>query len=128
MVRGDMSGRDDVNVLVVDDSVDLAEGIGALLNSKGYAVRTATDGLAALALIGQETPHCVILDVRMPNMDRYEFARHLRAQYRNDIVLIAMSGHATTEPEVLATFSIVDHYLRKPLDFGELDKILPLLD
>jgi CheY-like chemotaxis protein len=122
-----MGSRDEVSVLVVDDSADLVEAIGLLLHSKGYAVRTATDGAAALALISEWAPHCVILDVRMPNMDGYEFARHLRAQYRDDIVLIAISGHAATEPEVSATFSIVDHYLQKPLDFAELDKILPSL-
>ena len=122
-----MSNNDEVSVLVVDDSTDLAEAVGLLLTAKGYSVRTATDGAAALALIAEAAPHCVILDVRMPNMDGHEFARHLRAQYRDDIVLIAISGHASTDPEVMATFNIVDHYLQKPLDFAELDRILPHL-
>jgi DNA-binding response OmpR family regulator len=122
-----MGGSDEVRVLVVDDSADLAEAIALLLRDKGYTVRTATDGAAALALIGESAVHCVILDVRMPNMDGHEFARHLRAQYRDDIVLIAISGHSATEPEVAATFSIVDHYLQKPFDFGALGKILPSL-
>ena len=116
-----------MSVLVVDDSADLAEAIALVLQSKGYAVRTAMGGAVALALIAEAAPHCVILDVRMPNMDGYEFARHLRAQYCDDIVLSAISGHASTEPEVMATFSIVDHYLQKPLDFAEFDKILPAL-
>jgi DNA-binding response OmpR family regulator len=122
-----MARNDEVSVLVVDDSAELSEVIGLALKSRGYVVRTATDGAIALAMIARSLPHCIILDVRMPNMDGYEFARHLRAQYRDDIVLIAISGHAPTEPQVLATFSIVDHYLQKPIDLGELDKILPAL-
>lgn len=122
-----MAARDEVNVMVVDDSPDLAEAIGELLRGKGYTVRIATDGASALALIAEAAPHIIILDVRMPRMDGHEFARHLRAQYGDDIVLIAISGHAPTEPEVMATFRIVDHYLQKPVDFVDLDKILPHL-
>jgi DNA-binding response OmpR family regulator len=56
-----------------------------------------------------------------------EYAQRVRAQYQDDIVLITISGHAATEPEVIATFSIADHYLQKPFEFSELDKILPWL-
>lgn len=90
-------------------------------------MRTATDGVVALALISESISRCVILDVRMPKMDGYEFARHLRTQYRDDIVLIAISRHAPSEPEVSATFSIVDHYLQKPLNFEDFGKLLPSL-
>ena len=63
----------------------------------------------------------------MPGMNGHEFAQILRERYNDDIVLIAMSGHASTVPEVAATFGIVDHYFQKPFDFAELDKILPSL-
>lgn len=122
-----MASADEVSVLVVDDSTEIAEVIALHLGANGYTVRTTTDGASALALVAASIPHCVILDVRMPAMDGHDFARHLRAQYQDDIVLIAISGHAATHPDVMATFGIVDHYLEKPFDFDELDKILPSL-
>jgi two-component system, OmpR family, response regulator len=122
-----MESADAVSVLVVDDAPDLTEAIGLALSMKGYSVRTACDGLGALVLIEQAQPHCVILDVRMPRLNGHAFARELRARYRDDIVLIAMSGFEPDDPAVKGTFEIVDHYLRKPFDFAELDKILPSL-
>ncbi len=120
-----MNLTDAVTVLVVDDAADLAELIGAALEVKGYSVRTALDGHDAMALVEAMQPHCVILDVQMPRLDGYRFAQQLRAKYGDDIVLIAMSGHAPDQPQVAGTFRIVDHYLQKPFDFAELDKILP---
>lgn len=117
-----------VEVLIVDDTPDLRELISDELSAKGYSVRTAQDGAEAISLIEQQQPHCVILDVLMPRLDGYAFSRQLRARYGDDIVLIAMSGYGHEHPEVAGTFNIVDHYLQKPFDLTELDKILPDLN
>jgi DNA-binding response OmpR family regulator len=120
-----MDDADAVNVLIVDDSPELRELIGEELAAKGYSVSTAQDGEEAMALIGQHQPHCVILDVLMPRLDGSAFAQQLRDRYGDDIVLIAMSGYGHEHPQVARTFSIVDHYLQKPFDLAEFDKILP---
>ena len=122
-----MGGSDQVEVLVVDDSHDLAELLTYVLEEKGYTVRMALNGAQALEMVAERVPHCVILDVHMPAMNGREFAQALRARYHDDIVLIAVSGHAQTDGEVAFTYGIVDHYFQKPFDFAELDKILPVL-
>ena len=123
-----MAFADKVSVLVVDDAPDVAEAMSLALSVRGYSVRSACDGDEALDLVEQSPPHCVILDVRMPRLDGYAVARELRARYGDDIVLIGISGVTPDDPAVVATFDIVDHYLRKPVDFDELDKILPTLN
>lgn len=116
---------DNVRVLVVDDVADAADTLACLLEMNGYEVHTAHDGAAALALIARWTPLCVILDIDMPGMDGLELAKHLRAEHGDNVVLIAVTGWNRDDPRVAETFSIVDHYLRKPVDPAVLDKLLP---
>ena len=119
---------DEVRVLVVDDSADAAEALAAILELNGYRVQTAPDGAAALALIDGFRPHCVLLDIDMPGIDGLELSRRLREEYRDDIVLIAVTGWSAGDPRVAETFAVVDHYLKKPLDPAELQKLLPPTD
>ena len=116
---------DDVRVLVVDDVADAAESLAALLSSYGYVARTAHDGEGALGVVKEFHPHCVLLDVNMPGMDGRELSQHIRAIHGDNIVLVAITGGGASDTRVSETFSLVDHYLQKPLDIAALDKILP---
>lgn len=116
--------NDEVHVVVVDDSPDAAEMLAMALQLDGYRVRIAGDGLQALALISESQPHCVLLDIDMPGLDGFELAKRLRAQYVDEIVLIAVTGRAVDDSRVAGAFRIVDHYLSKPLDHARLKKLL----
>ena len=116
---------DDVRVLVVDDVVDAAEALAETLAMSGYKVWIATDGAAALALVEEHKPHCVLLDIGMPGMDGNELTRTLRTRYGDDIVLIAVTGREHDDERVSDTFARVDHYLQKPVDPDQLRKLLP---
>ena len=116
---------DDVRVLVVDDVVDAAEALAETLALSGYRVWIATDGAAALALVEEHKPHCVLLDIGMPGMDGNELTRTLRTRYGDDIVLIAVTGREHDDERVSDTFARVDHYLQKPVDPDVLRKLLP---
>jgi CheY-like chemotaxis protein len=120
--------EDDVKVVVVDDVVDAAEALAAVLELSGYKVWTATSGSQALTLIDEHRPHCVLLDVGMPGMDGCELAQQLRDSYGDDIVLIAVTGREKDDERVSGAFARVDHYLRKPVDPDVLKKLLPPLD
>jgi CheY-like chemotaxis protein len=119
---------DDVRVLVVDDVVDAAEALAETLVLGGYKVWIATDGAAALALVEEHKPHCVLLDIGMPGMDGNELTRTLRTRYGDDIVLIAVTGREHDDERVSDTFERVDHYLQKPVDPDVLRKLLPPVD
>lgn len=119
--------EDEVRVLVVDDFADAADTLAAVLEADGYRVRVAYSGDEALALVEAEPPHCVILDVAMPGLDGAGLSEVLRTRYGDDIVLIAITGGATTDQRVAETFDRVDHYLHKPLDPQALRKALPPL-
>lgn len=118
---------DEVRVVVVDDDEGSAEALAAMLTLDGYSVRTANDGAQALVLIERYRPDCVLLDIAMPGIDGYELATILRQQYKDDIILVAVTGWDTQVSRVAKTFAVVDHYFQKPLDPATLRKLLPPL-
>lgn len=117
--------EDEVRVVVVDDMPDAADTLACLLELNGYTVRVAHDGLQALKLIEEWPPVCVILDIDMPGLNGLELSTRLRQRYGDDIVLIAVTGWDKDDPRVAGTFTIVDHYLRKPVDPDIFRNIVP---
>jgi len=118
---------EEVRVVVVDDVKDAADTLAMLLSADGYSVATALSGEEAILEIEKHSPHCVILDIAMPGIDGYELATLLRHRYNDDIVLIAVTGWTDSDARVADTFSVVDHYLQKPVDPTRLRRLLPPL-
>ncbi len=65
-------------VLIADDDPDILEGIAAILETRGYRLETARDGLQCMQLIRKEIPDLLILDMMMPRMDGFAVIRELR--------------------------------------------------
>jgi two-component system chemotaxis response regulator CheY len=65
-------------VLVVDDEEPIRAVVAAALQDEGYDVLEATNGAAALEIANHHTPAVILLDMRMPVMDGWEFARRYR--------------------------------------------------
>ena len=119
--------NDEVKVVVVDDIVDVADTLAMQLKLDGYSVYTAYSAAEAILSIEEHHPHCVLLDIDMPGIDGYELVTLLRHRFKNDLVLIAVSGADDERARVTETFSMVDHYFRKPVDTRALRKVLPSL-
>jgi AraC-like DNA-binding protein len=91
------------SVLVVDDDEEARERYSAVVAEAlpGYPVRTAGDGAEALALMGEETPCLVILDLMMPEVDGFEVLDAMRADPRTRRVpVLVLSGRALTFDDV----------------------------
>jgi PAS domain S-box-containing protein len=117
-----MAGR---RILVVDDNVDAAESLGALLRCLGAEVVTVHDGPAALEALRTEKPCAAVLDIGMPGMDGYEVARRVRAGPRGEhIQLIALTGWGNDEDRRRSREAGIDHHLVKPVDLNVLESLL----
>jgi CheY-like chemotaxis protein len=82
-------------VLVVDDDPGIRDTVSAILELEGYAVQAAEDGAVALRLMESLLPHVVLLDMRMPVMDGWAFAREARARgYASRIVVMTAAQDA----------------------------------
>ena len=69
------------SVLVVEDDADLASLLQMILTDGGYEVALAGDGLQALARLEERMPGVILLDMRMPVMNGWEFAREYQTRY-----------------------------------------------
>ena len=118
-----------LQVLVVDDNRAAADSLCMLLGLWGYSCRAAYDGLTGLKAVRDHRPDCVLLDIRMPGMDGYALASHVRQQPGLErtklIALTAFSDAAHVERAKEAGF---DHHLVKPADPVELGRLLDMMN
>ena len=111
-------------ILIVYDDPDIAEAIGAVLETHNYCVIRAQDGEAGLAKLREERPNLMILDLLMPRMDGFAVCKELRdprwAKYADVPILILSSirEEASRRRYELETGLEldVDDYVEKPID------------
>ncbi|MBI1784258.1 response regulator transcription factor [Candidatus Sumerlaeota bacterium] len=92
-------------IVIAEDETHMAHYLGHHLVKAGYAVRTALDGLDALAAVEEFHPAAVLLDVEMPGANGIEVCKRLRADPRHaGLVIILVTGHSFGErgPEMAA--------------------------
>jgi CheY-like chemotaxis protein len=119
------AGRNQRRVLVVDDNVDAADGLGMLLRISGHEVRTAYDGAEALDVIQSFPADVILLDIGLPKIDGYEVARRVREiPGRENVVLIALTGWGQAEARHRTDEAGFDIHLTKPIDPTLLMKLL----
>lgn len=107
------------DILVVDDEKNIRESLVDLLESEGYSVRTAADGMAALAAYAERRPDLMLLDVMMPKRSGYDVCREIR---RTDATLPIVLLTAKTEEvdEVLGLERGASDYVTKPFSIQAL--------
>lgn len=98
-----------------------------LLDLDGYTAWIANSGRAALALIEDVHPLCVLIDLQMPGISGAELTRRIRAKKGDDLVLVAITGSRDRGERDEAEASGIDHILSKPVDVAQLRRILPSL-
>jgi CheY-like chemotaxis protein len=115
-----------VRVMVVDDDMAGTAMLMALLELKGYAVRSSHDGLHALPAILAWQPRVVLLDIDLPGRDGFDLARCLRREPIGEgLLLIAITGWTRPEDREIAALCGIDYFLAKPLDTDALLALLP---
>jgi PAS domain S-box-containing protein len=120
------SGRlAEIQLLLVDDNVDAAEMLGAVLQSRGCIVQVAHDAAAALQLAATQHFDAAVLDIGLPVMDGYELAARLRAlDTMRGALLIALTGYGQASDRERALAAGFDHHTVKPVDLRELENLL----
>ena len=110
-------------ILVVDDDPDILDAVAMILESQGYKVVTARDGIEGLATLKAEQPDLMILDLLMPKMDGFAVCKELQdpkwSEYKNIPILVLTSvredaSRRRYELETGVELD-VDDYLEKPM-------------
>ena len=108
-------------VMIVDDSLTVRKITSRLLTREGFEVITAKDGLDALQMLAERTPDVILLDIEMPRMDGFEFAKTMKGDARVAHIPIIMITSRTAEKHRNRAQELgVEVYLGKPYQEEEL--------
>jgi DNA-binding response OmpR family regulator len=112
-------------ILIVDDNQRLLAAVQRILESDGYIVLTATDGLVALQMMRATRPNLIIADITMPRMNGYQL--YERVRQNPDWMLIPfifLTGHAMDSDIRYGKEIGVDDYLIKPIEPEDLVAVI----
>jgi len=110
-----------LKVLVIDDSKTIRRTAETLLRKAGCEVLTANDGFEALAVIADNRPDLVFVDIMMPRLDGYQTCALIKHNelYR-DVPVIMLSSKDGLFDRARGRIVGSDHYLTKPFSRDEL--------
>ncbi|MCC9075516.1 response regulator transcription factor [Litorilinea aerophila] len=110
-------------LLIVEDDAQIRHVLEGYLKQAGYRVLTAGDGRTGLALVQQEKPHLVVLDLMLPELDGWELTRRLRASpdpALAGIYIIMLTARVEETDRVVGLELGADDYVTKPFSPREL--------
>ncbi len=108
--------NNDIKILLVDDEPDILEILGYNLKNEGYQVFTANNGIEALKKVKKTTPHLILLDIMMPEMDGIEACEKIRAIKNLEHTIIAFLTARSEDYSQVAAFDVgADDYITKPI-------------
>ncbi len=106
---------------IVDDVEENRNMLRMMFKMKGYEIIEACDGLDALEKLATTKADCMILDVMMPNMDGITLCKKLREMPETAVLPIIMLSGKTQPEDIQAGLDAgANHYMKKPMNTGEL--------
>ena len=117
-------------ILVVDDDPDLVESVSMRLESEGFQVAKAYDGVEAWDRIKDERPHMLILDVMMPRKNGFELCNEIKKDDNyKDITVLLLTAVADAIPYTTYTHmdgktTLADDFIPKPINLDNLMEIV----
>ncbi len=108
-----------VRILVVDDEPDITDVLSGVMAGEGWQVRTAADGMTALATARDFRPDAVVLDWMLPDLDGLQILRALRREAPQVCVLF-LTARDAVEDRIAGITAGGDDYVTKPYSLEEV--------
>lgn len=112
-----------IRVLIIDDEQGMRRTLSRVLKAKGFEVETAENAEQGIKLAQETSPHCILLDVRMPGMSGVEAYRVLQ-KVSPDAFIVFMSAFCSEDLRESADLLGAVDFLSKPLDLDRLSQII----
>ncbi|MFY0603963.1 MAG: response regulator transcription factor [Flavobacteriaceae bacterium] len=108
--------NNDIKILLVDDEPDILEIVGYNLKNEGYQISTAKNGLEAVKMAKKLTPHLILLDIMMPEMDGIEACEKIRnTKSLEDVIIAFLTARGEDYSQVAGFDAGADDYITKPV-------------
>jgi len=115
-------------ILVADDSPNIRDILKISLEGDGYTVVLAEDGEQALAIVAQENPDLLIMDVMMPKVNGFQVCRRVKTERAtHDVPVIMLSAKSAQQDVYWGKDCGADEYMTKPFSTKELVKTIERL-
>lgn len=112
-------------VLIIEDHADARESLQKLLTVQGHEVAVAADGPQGLEALRRFRPEIALVDIGLPGMDGYAWAREARALPEGrTLTLVALTGYGQVEDRERAAAAGFDRHLTKPVGVDLLSEVL----
>ena len=113
------------DVLVIEDDMDLRDGLKELIEEWGHVVEVADTGAAGIERAVARRPRVALVDIGLPGISGFEVARKIRGLMdKKDITLVALTGRSEPEDLEQAIESGFDAHLVKPIPYERLRVLL----
>src|SRR5215475_7423107 len=106
-------------ILIVDDDVELSDGLRAILERQGYRVIQARDGHQGKQAVYAQRPDLVILDMMMPRMGGYPVLEHFKDKADAPPIIMITANEGSRHKAYAEYLGVVD-YIRKPFAMERL--------
>ncbi len=106
-------------VLVIEDNANLAFGLTRSLESEGYEVEAAEDGVRGFQMAKTGNADLIVLDLMLPGMDGYTILKQLRAEGK-DVPVLILTARGEEADKVFGFRLGADDYVTKPFSLSEL--------
>ncbi len=118
---GNMDENRDHKILVVDDSTTNVVLLEAILDEKGYQIETALNAKEAYAIIENESPDLILLDLLMPKISGFDFLEEIRKNEKTKNTPVIVVSALTDEENVekIMKMGAID-FVKKPIDLQYL--------
>jgi CheY-like chemotaxis protein len=114
-------------ILIVDDNVDAATTISALLKAWGHVVQVAYNGSSVIEIVRNFRPEIILLDIGLPGMSGYDVAKQLLAEpFLPPVIIAALTGYGQDSDRQRSLDAGFDYHLTKPPDPGLLESLLAI--
>src|SRR5690606_11940016 len=98
-------------VLIVEDNRNISEMVGEYLESRGFEVDYAADGVDGYRLAAENAYDAIVLDLMLPRLDGIEVCRRLRAEARKSTPILMLTARDTLDDKLTGLSSGADDYL-----------------
>ncbi len=111
-------------IIVCDDEKDIRSLLKWFFQSKDYDVIEAEDGSQCLAMMKEEKPDLVLLDIMMPDLDGWEVSRRIKEDATLQDVPVSMLSVRSSPEDIKRSmdYARADRHVEKPIDFYKLNQ------